>query len=63
MQIRSFFSYQYPIQQGSCTAGVALFTLWAGQLRRRICANLPSALGGRSPPLGSPYGRAGTAQP
>ena len=51
MQVRSFFSYQYPIQQGSCTAGVALFTLCAGRLRRRICANLPSALGGRSPPL------------
>ena len=72
MQIRSIFSYQYPIQQGSCTAGVALFTLCAGRLRR-TCTNLPSApidvhchfaaLGGRSPPLGSPYGRAGTAQP
>ena len=24
MQIRSIFSYQYPIRQGSCTAGVAL---------------------------------------
>ena len=29
-----------------------------GRLRRRICADLPSGPGGRSPPLGSPYGRA-----
>ena len=33
MQIRSIFSYQYPIRQGSCAAGVALFTLWAGRAK------------------------------
>ena len=34
-----------------------------GRLRRRFPAVLPSGLGGQRPPLGSPYGRAGTAQP
>ena len=32
-----------------------------GRLRRQVRTVLPSALGGLRPPLGSPFGRAGTA--
>ena len=34
-----------------------------GRLRRRVRTVLPSMPGGQRPPLGSPYGGAGTAQP
>ena len=52
MQIRSIFSYQYPIRQGSCTAGVALFTLWAAGL----APTYPLRWAGSARPLALPMG-------